>query len=140
MTKDDFRDREATIAGLERRISSGAGMEIDYPTLLPCELRLLLKFWIRVAIEIGYYQFLAGNIDGCDTTCRELARERVQAIQNVFGTEDTQDAISEVRSELGQHEDPRYWSIFWNGTPAEKTVAQAELRRLVYQLSDTEVA
>ena len=53
LSKVSFRDREATIAAVVERVYSDGDVETSsdkYPTLLPTELRLLLKFWIRVAV------------------------------------------------------------------------------------------
>jgi hypothetical protein len=127
-----FRDREAATAALVGRVLF-ARTEInqsDYPALMPCELRELLKFWIEVAVSIDYYRFLTGNVDPDHLRCRDLAWNRVDQIQKVLGQEEEEDALAEVRNRLGQYEDPRYWDVFWGGTPEEKKAAQEEVRRL----------
>src|ERR1700758_2849445 len=114
-----FRDREIAIAGLVGRVLY-ARKEInqtDYPSLLPCELRVLLRFWIKVAVDIDYYRFLTGNVDSENRLCSDLAWERVDQIQKSLGQEEEEDALAEVRNQLGQYEDPRYWNVFWDGTP-----------------------
>ena len=143
MSKFDFRDREATIAAVVGRVHSDADIEIrsdDYPTPLPSELRHLLKFWIRVALDIEYYRFLTGNLDACDADCIRLAWARVDAIRKVLGAEAVDDALEEVRDELGQYEDPRYWNIFWDGTLTEQEAAQKEIRHQEYGHGDGKVA
>lgn len=126
-----FRERRAAIAALVDRVLQGrTSDQSDYSALLPCELRELLKFWIRVAIEIGYYQFLTGIGDLFDTRCRDLAWERIKAIENLLGSDEVVDLLEGVRDELGPYEDPRYWNVFWDGTPEEMHTAQEEARHL----------
>lgn len=141
----NFRDREAAIAALVGRVFAKPGIEItedDYAVPLPCELRELLKFWVKVAvdIDIDYYRFLTGNIDGCDTRCRILARERIEAIRRLLGSDEVADALEEVRQELGRFENPHYWAVFWDGTPEEKNAVQKEARRLELERIHREVA
>ena len=140
--KLSFRDREAAIAGLvggvlftERDIDQN-----QYPNLLLSELQVLLRAWIRVAIDIDYYRFLTGNVDSDDLHCRDLAWEHVDAIQKILGQEEEERALAEVRQELGRFEDPRYWAVFWDGTAEEKRAAQEEARRLERERIDREAA
>lgn len=130
-----FRDREIAIAGLVGGVLySGREIHRDaYPSLLPHELRVLLRFWIKVAVDIDYYRFLTGNVDTDDLHGRDLAWERVDAIRKVLGLEEEERTLAEVREELGRYEDPRYWNVFWDGTDAEKKTAQKEARRLEYE-------
>jgi len=137
-----FRDREAAIAALVGQVLH-AGWEAnhsDYPALLPCELRLLLRFWIKVAIDLDYYRFLTGNVDGSDTQCRDLAWGGIEEIQRILGQEEVESTLAEVREQQGQYEDPRYWNVFWDGTPEEKEITQEEARRLEYGRANREVA
>jgi hypothetical protein len=126
----NLRGREAATAALVGRVFAKAGIEVtqnDYPSLLPCELRELLKLWIKVAVEIDYYRFLTGNIDGCDTRCRFLAWERIEAIKKLLGLDEVEDVLEEVRQEVGKFENPRYWT-------------QEEARRLGHTRNDRELA
>ena len=137
-----FRDREVAIAALVGRVLYARTQidENDYPVLLPCELRELLKFWIKVAIYIDYYRFLTGNIDSDDLRCRDLAWNRIDKIQKVLGQEAEEDALADVRNQLGQDEDPCYWNVFWDGTPEEKKAAQQEARRFERERIEREAA
>jgi hypothetical protein len=131
-----FRDREVAIAALIGGVlyTRTEINQTDYPSLLPCELRVLLRAWIKVAVDIDYYRFLTGNIDSDDRRCRDLAWERVDAIQKVLGLEEEENALA------GQYEDPRYWNVFWDGTPEEKKAAQEEAQRVEQERINREAA
>ncbi len=97
----------------------------EIPGFVPTrhELRQIVKYWATTALDDKYFSFLYD----ADFTDPQLGWPRINAVAVFLGEEETRKAINEALEEFGKKQDPRAWSVFRNGTPAERKQLQREV-------------
>jgi hypothetical protein len=118
---------EKIIVGYVSEVNGPDSAEI--PDFVPTrhELIQLVKYWATLDIEDLFFFFLYGQTCSSERRRVAFARRRICRIATILGEEEVRKAVEEAENEFSKTIDPRAWSIFKNGTPAEQEAFQNEV-------------
>ena len=92
------------------------------------ELTELLKYWVKVAIDLDYEYFVYSCWGSDLSRLYSYAECRVAQIKELLGKR-ARPAVEEAYREFGSTVDKRCWEIFMHGTEEQRSALQDEIRR-----------
>jgi len=114
--------------GLPGRLQDECDTEIPGVDLTLEEVVEIAKFWTREILVNHFNCFLWGGHD-TDWRLGRRAIGRLESFANLAGRDIIKNAVDEAILEYGKEADPRYWEVFWYGTPEEQEQVMDEFRR-----------